>query len=171
MFRLNNPAMSYRTLTVSGLGAGERLVDLDFWNKDGNLYTQSNTGALYRVNTATGALTLDTPGAVGKVGTPAAIDFNPAAFRLRVLNTTDDNYRPTPGTGNVTSDGKLLYTAGDVSAGKNPNLTAAAYTNPVANGQKPDTTTLYSIDADTDQLVKHTGTPEFSTLNSTALAN
>ncbi|QFP77875.1 DUF4394 domain-containing protein [Deinococcus sp. AJ005] len=166
-FGLDNPATSYKTLTLTGLGAGQTLVDLDFWNKDGALYTMSNTGALYRVNTATGALTLDTPSIVG---TPAAIDFNPAAFRLRVFNTTDDNFRLTPSTGEspnlLTSDGKLAYVAGDVNAGKNPNLVAAAYTNSV-NGQRPDATAtaLYSMDADTDQLVLHTVGAAFSTLN------
>ena len=161
-FGLDNPATSYKTLTLTGLGAGQTLVDLDFWNKDGALYAMSNTGALYRVNTATGALTLDTS---GMVGTPAAIDFNPAAFRLRVFNTTDDNFRLTPMTGVTTADGKLAYLAGDANAGKNPNLVAAAYSNSVANGVAPSTTSLYSIDGDTDQLVQHSGPAAFSTLN------
>ncbi|WP_415788861.1 DUF4394 domain-containing protein [Deinococcus saxicola] len=168
-FGLDNPATSYKTLTLTGLGAGQTLVDLDFWNKDGVLYTMSNTGALYRVNTATGALTLDTP---SSVGTPAAIDFNPAAFRLRVLNTTDDNFRVTPVTGVTTADGKLVYLASDANAGKNPNLVAAAYTNSVANGVAPTGgTALYSMDADTDQLVLHTAGPEFSTLNTVGKLN
>jgi len=153
-FGLGNAGASYSTRAFTGLGAGETLVDLDFWNKDSALYALSSNGTLYKVDPATGALTKDSMGALA---TPAAMDFNPAAGRLRVFSTADDNFRITPATGAVTADGKLVYTSTDVKTGTNPTLTAAAYTNSFAGSTPAATeTALYSIDAGTDTLVMHT---------------
>lgn len=177
-FGTDNAASSLRRMAVTGLGSGETLVDLDVFNKDGMLYAMSNTGRLYMVNTNTGALTLNTS---GTLGTPQVIDFNPAALRLRVFSAGDMNYRLTPATGSaadgtVTPDGMLMYAATDTNVGKNPNLVAAAYTNsfkgyqPVMADFDP-ATTLFSIDADLDILVRHSSTAapaptgNFSTLN------
>lgn len=171
-FGLDNASVSVTTRALTGLGVGETLVDLDVFNKDGALYALTDTGKLYRVDTATGALTLNTS---GSLGAPRVMDFNPAALRLRVFSTGDMNYRLTPATGSptdgaVTDDGMLMYAATDANAGKNPNLVAAAYTNsfqgyqPVMADFNPPTT-LYSVDADLDTLVTHTVGPAFSTLN------
>jgi len=179
-FGTDNAANSVRRMNLTGLGAGETLVDLDVFNQDGNLYALTDTGRLYQVNTQTGGLTLNTS---GNLGAPRVMDFNPAALRLRVFSTGDMNYRltPAPGStaspaGTVTNDGMLMYAATDPSAGKNPNLVAAAYTNsfrgyqPVVADFDP-ATTLYSIDADQGTLVRHSSTAapapmgNFSTLN------
>jgi hypothetical protein len=172
-FGTDNAASSVKRMNITGLGAGDTLVDLDVFNQDGNLYALSDTGKLYQVNTQTGALTLNTS---GSLGAPRVIDFNPAAERLRVFSTGDMNYRltPAPGSaaspaGTVTDDGMLTYATTDTNAGKNPNLVAAAYTNSF-KGFKPTTeytptTTLYSIDADLGILVSHSVGPAFSTLN------
>lgn len=160
-FGTDNAADSVKRTAITGLGAGETLVDLDVFNRDGNLYGLTDTGKLYQVDTQTGALTLNTS---GNLGAPRVIDFNPAAERLRVFSTGDMNYRLTPTTGVVTDDGMLAYALTDKNAGKNPNLVAAAYINSF-KGSKPDATTLYSIDADLGILVMHTVGPAFSTLN------
>lgn len=166
-FGVDNAPVSVSRMSLTGLGAGETLVDLDVFNKDGNLYALSDVGKLYGVNTTTGALTANTS---GNLGAPRVIDFNPAALRLRVFSTGDMNYRLTPGDGTVTADGTLTYAATDANAGKDPNLVAAAYTNsfqgyqPVMADFNPPTT-LYSVDADLDTLVTHTVGPAFSTLN------
>ncbi|WP_019009010.1 DUF4394 domain-containing protein [Deinococcus aquatilis] len=168
-FGLDNAGASYSTRAFTGLGAGETLVDLDFWNKDSALYALSSNGTLYKVDPATGALSKDSMGALA---TPAAMDFNPAAGRLRVFSTADDNFRITPATGLVTPDGKLVYTGTDVKTGTNPTLTAAAYTNSFAGVTPAATeTALYSIDAGTDTLVMHTVGPAFSTLNTVGNLN
>ncbi|MFB9991819.1 DUF4394 domain-containing protein [Deinococcus oregonensis] len=173
-FGLGNAGASYSTRAFTGLGAGETLVDLDFWNVDNALYGLSSSGMLYKIDPATGAATPDIGGAVG---TPAAMDFNPVALRLRVFNTTDDNFRVTPtnstaATKGTTADGKLVYTLLDPKTGTNPTLTAAAYTNSFAGAPVTgDTTALYSIDAGTDSLVMHTGAPQFSTLNTVGPLN
>ncbi|MFC4637583.1 DUF4394 domain-containing protein [Deinococcus hohokamensis] len=176
-FGTDNAERSVTRLSLTGLGASETLVDLDVFNRDGMLYALSSAGTLYSVNTTTGALTRNTSGALG---TPQVIDFNPAAERLRVFSAGDLNYRLTPATGSatdgaLTADGMLMYAADSSAAGRDPNLVAAAYTNSF-RGFKPTTeytpaTTLLSIDADLDALIRHSNTAapapagNFSTLN------
>ncbi|MDB5045294.1 MAG: hypothetical protein JWQ08_1344 [Deinococcus sp.] len=173
-FGLDNAGASYSTRAFSGLGTGETLVDLDFWNVDNGLYGLSSNGTLYKIDPATGAATKDYVGTT--LGTPTAMDFNPVARRLRVFNSTDDNFRITPlnstAAAGTTADGKLVYGPTDVKTGTNPTLTAAAYTNSFASAPVTgDTTALYSIDAGTDTLVMHTGGPAFSTLNTVGNLN
>ena len=173
-FGLGNAGASYSTRAVTGLSAGETLVDLDFWNVDNGLYGLSSNGTLYKIDPATGALTKDYVGTT--LGTPTAMDFNPVARRLRVFNSTDDNFRITPLTSSAaagtTADGKLVYGATDSRTGTNPTLTAAAYTNTFAGAPVTgDTTALYSVDAGTDTLVLHEGAPQFSMLKTVGPLN
>jgi hypothetical protein len=53
-------------------------------------------------------------------------------------------------TGAVTVDQPLAYASGDPNSGKNPNITANAYTNSRAGATS---TQLYAIDYDLDTLV------------------
>ncbi|TSA87825.1 DUF4394 domain-containing protein [Deinococcus detaillensis] len=176
-FGADNASASLTTTSITGLGSGETLADIDF-NTNGGLLTGLTTnGKLYTINTDSGAATFTVSAAAPGVGTPQVIDFNPAAQRLRVLSAGDINYRLTPATtaatsGTVTADGTLTFLSTDANTGKNPNLVAAAYTNSFKDF-KPDgttsTTTLYSVDADLDILVKHTSAADaagtFSILN------
>lgn len=146
---------------VTGLHQGDALVDIDvFFSKDRQLYGLGQSGTLYMLDPKTGQATVDTANA--SVGSPVAIDFNPAADRLRIFSAGDANYRLTPGTGVVSNDGTLSFAAADLNAGANPNVRAGAYINNVDN---PGTTTLFSIDADLNALLRHSGGPQFSTLN------
>ncbi|AFD24414.1 DUF4394 domain-containing protein [Deinococcus gobiensis] len=172
-FGTANAAASYRAVSVTGLAAGEALVDLDFRNTDNRLYAATAAGKIYVINTDTGAATAD-GSSVGKA--TQAIDFNPVANRLRVVGTANDNYRltvtstPVPSTspaGTVTSDGNFAYAAGDATTA--PVLTAAAYTNSYNDstaGAVPTgaATVLYTIDSANDTLVENTVGPAFSTL-------
>ncbi|AZI43893.1 DUF4394 domain-containing protein [Deinococcus psychrotolerans] len=176
-FGADNAAASLTTTSITGLGSGETLADIDF-NTNGGLLTGLTTnGKLYTINTDSGAATFTVSAATPGVGTAQVIDFNPAAQRLRVLSANDMNYRLTPATtaatsGTVTADGTLTFLSTDANTGKNPNLVAAAYTNSFKDF-KPDATatTLYSVDADLDILVKHTSAADpapagnFSVLN------
>lgn len=171
-FGTDNAAASLTRQTVSGLGSGETLIDLDVRNTDNRLYAVSSTGKLYILSPTTGGLTAD--GAALTTASPVAIDFNPVANRLRVFAEADRNFRvtlgtvPTPATspgGTVTDDGSLMYAGSSL----NPDLVAAAYTNSFndsATGavKAGTTTTLFSIDAAQDTLVRHTVGPQFSTL-------
>ncbi|GGK94908.1 DUF4394 domain-containing protein [Deinococcus radiotolerans] len=173
-FGLDNPQASLRSLTINGLGNGETLVDLDVRNTDGQLYGVTSSGKVYRIDATTGWTTDDS--SVTLNGTSVvAVDFNPAANRLRVLGTGDFNARhtlagaPVPATTGTTADGTFAYAPTDVNAGKNPNLVAAAYTNSFNDTGKANSgqsTTLYSVDADLDALITHpaAGGPTFNTL-------
>ncbi len=152
---------------ISGLSAGDSIVDIDYYPVDGKLYgIGSATGTVYKIDRFTGAAVVDAvPQA--SVGTPLDIDFNPAADRMRVFSANDANYRITPSagtagpsganTGLVSADGTLAFGGGS----PNPNLVGAAYIN---NFDGTAVTTLYSLDADLDSLIVHSGTPQFSTV-------
>lgn len=163
------------TLPIIGLGA-DPLVDIDYRVQDGLLYGMATSGTLYKLtlNVGTATATIDvappytnTGGGAAITFTPTAIDFNPAANRLRVYAGTA-NYRLSPSanttTVGATSDGTLTYDAGSMFAGQTAALAAAAYIN---NDTDAGTgTTLYSIDAARDYLVVHpaSGGPAFSLL-------
>jgi len=58
-------------------------------------------------------------------GTLFAVDFNPAADRLRILSNTGQNLRHNVNAGGMTiANGALNYTAGTADTG----ITGAAYT-------------------------------------------
>lgn len=72
-----------------------------------------------------------------------SIDFNPVADRLRIVTTTNQNWRVNVDTGIVIVDGTLNYPADPMAV---PNIRAIAYTNVNVN------TVLYGIDATTRNL-------------------
>lgn len=149
---------------VTGLNAGDSLADIDVFASDNlKLYGLGTSGQLYTLNPASGAAS--TVGSGAAVGSPVAMDFNPAADRLRVLSG-DANFRIQPFTGGLAADdGLFTYAAGDANFGADPALAAAAYINNLDN---PGATALYSIDAGLNSLVLHSGGPQFSTLNTVA---
>ena len=137
------------TLSVSGLN-GESLSGIDFRPSNGQLYALGSAGSLYTINTATGAAAAIGPGV--PVGSGAVgFAFNPVPDAIRVVTSEDLNLRVNPNTGTTTTDTPLAYAAGDVNAGVNPTVTAAAYTNQVAG--TVTSTMLYGIDAGTRSLV------------------
>lgn len=163
-----NPSMILSTSpAISGVSPGDSIADIDVYPVNGLLHGIGGaTGNLYRINPLTGVAVLDVvPQA--SIGNPTDIDFNPTVDRLRVFSAGDLNFRLTPsvntagptgaGAGAVNADGMLAYVGGT----PNPNLVGNAYTN---NFDGAATTTLYSIDADTDMLVVHSVGPQFSTL-------
>ncbi|WP_424950676.1 DUF4394 domain-containing protein [Deinococcus sp.] len=174
-FGLGNASSSATSKAITGLNSGDTLVDLDFNPYNGSLYAFAANGQVYTVDTGTGAATANTT----PIGTLAAYktDFNPVANRVRVFDSAANNFRlsvdPPPGVaspkGTISVDGKLAYAAGDANAAKTPNLMGAAYTNSYYNGgagsgAAPTGTSLYSVDATTNTLDLHTGTPTFNTL-------
>lgn len=145
-FGIDNPGSTNFIGTVSGLGAGETLVGIDFRPATGQLYGLSSAGQLYTVNTSTGAATA--VGGTGAVlnGSSFGMDFNPTVDRIRVTSNANQNIRMHPTTGNVVSpDGNLAYANGD-----SPFVVASAYTNNFAGAT---TTTLYDLDSRTNTLL------------------
>ena len=139
---------------VTGLGAGESIIGLDFRPANGGLYALTKdaaaAGRLYRIERTSGVATLVAPLAPIDVsdpytalsGTKFGINFNPIADRLRVVSDVGMNIRVNPGTAGVLTDNAI-----------NPgpaNIVGVAYINSYAGAAS---TTLYDIDSSNDSLL------------------
>lgn len=143
-------------VAITGLASGESLLGLDMRPATGEIFAVSSSSRLYRVNAFTGAATVVAGGGATPLPTlngTVAIDFNPAADRIRITTSTGQNLRANPNTGGLVSDdsaafGALRYNTGDPNANLAPRIVATAYTNS-GPGQQPGAagTTLYAIDA------------------------
>lgn len=155
--------------TITGLGAGERLISIDYRPVNDTVYGLSTTGVLYRLNTDTGAATRASTvmiAGVNPITTGIAAmrnynaDFNPVPNALRVVSTaagtpeTSENLRVPPavvdGGGESIRDTDLTLagspTPADFSVGN------IAYTNSFA-GPQPTTTRLFDIDTRNHRLL------------------
>ncbi|TDP88317.1 putative secreted protein with PEP-CTERM sorting signal [Aquabacterium commune] len=137
-------------VSITGLGASERLLGLDLRPSNGLLYSISSAGKLYTLGTdgqASFVATLSTP-ITGSVG----FDFNPVAdvngaVSLRVLTTGGSNYAVNANNGTVTT--QTAVTAAGSTA--KLALTGAAYAD---NDADLATTAvkLYAIDTASNGL-------------------
>lgn len=169
-FATDKPNQTIRSVRVTGLRAGDRLVGIDFRASDlnadgvdniGRLYAVSSGpagGAIYLIDPATGVATfsraLVTAGGapVALSGTSFGAGFNPVVDRLRVHSDAEQNLRINVDNGLTISDAPLAFRSDDVNAGANPDVTGTAYRNSDAD---PATgTELYAIDAARDVLVE-----------------
>ena len=149
-----SPGTVARTVTITGLPAGETLVGIDFRPRTGQLYAVSTASRIYTLNTTTGAAT-----AVGTAAfTPAAngtafgVDFNPVPDRIRFVSDAEQNLRLHPDTGGLAgTDTTIAFATGDANQAANPNLVGAAYSSNIAG---TTTTTMYAIDSNLDILVR-----------------
>ncbi len=160
-FNAGRPGRILKTLTITGLQAGETLLGIDYRVSKDQLYALGSSGRLYTVNEDTAAASVvGMPFTVKLEGTQFGFDFNPTVDRIRVVSNTGQNLRLHPDTGavvdsnatleGVQTDGKLTYAAGDVNFAKSPMAVGAAYTY-----NKADTkiTTNFALDAATGALV------------------
>jgi len=141
------PATMVGSVAVSGLAAGESLLGIDFRPADAKLYALGSAGNVYTIEPSTGVATLkvalkaangdDDPFAA-LAGSDFAVDFNPAADRLRVVSNSGQNLRINVDTGDATTDGVISL------AGGSPHVTAAGYTNAFFG---TTATQLFDIDA------------------------
>lgn len=154
--------------------AGETIVGIDFRPATGQLYAvginaTANTGTLYLVDPAAGTLTVvgngGLPGGIAFVDAALApidfpadatwgVDFNPAADRVRVVNSAGQNFRIQPVTGVGVDFGAANGTNPDANLnGGTTKLDAVAYTNgPPAAGVSPPPTAEYGLDSSTNAL-------------------
>lgn len=149
-----SPGMLNST-TISGLSPTEQILSIDFRPLTGELYGLSDQSAIYTLNPMSGAAT--------KVGTGFAdalnggnfgFDFNPQIDRIRIVSDADQNFvaHPTTGNANVAATTPVAYVAGDVNAGKQPNVVHHAYDGNVF-GQLATMSQLRAIDTQLDILV------------------
>jgi hypothetical protein len=162
-FNSATPGTILGSAPVTGLGAGENLVGIDFRPAGGTLFGLSSGNRLYTINTGTGAATaLGSAGAFTLSGANFGFDFNPVVDRIRVTSNLDQNLRLNPNDATLSAtDTNLAYAAGDPNAAANPNLVGSAYINSVAGAA---TTTLFGIDSNLDVLVTQ-NPPNSGTLN------
>src|SRR5262249_52015905 len=80
-FDRQTPGTIQGALPITGLPAGESILDVDFRPRTGQVYGLGSGGHLYTINTSTGAATQVGTGtfAVPLSGTAFGIDFDPAA--------------------------------------------------------------------------------------------
>jgi hypothetical protein len=143
-FDTSAPGAFGSAVTITGLQGGESPLAIDVRPATGQLYLLGSSSRLYVLNPVTGIAV-----AVGPAFTPAlsgasfGFDFNPTVDRIRVVSNTGQNLRLNPDTG------AMVAVDGNLNPGT-PNAVGAAYTNNVAGAA---VTTLYVIDATTDQLL------------------
>jgi hypothetical protein len=140
------PGLAGAPIPVTGLGAGQTLVGIDFRPLDRQLVGVASAGTggvVYAINPSTGAAT-QINSSMTLTGSAFGVDFNPVPNALRVVSDANQNLRITMGgAGVVNTDGML--NPGD------PNVVGAAYSNNVPGGINGQTT-LYVIDSVLDAL-------------------
>lgn len=137
---------------IGGLGEDETVVGIDFRPANGQLYAATDGNNLYTVELGTATATLVQALTPAFSGSRFGLDFNPVPDRLRITSGADQNLRCNPSAGfpACTVDTALAFGAGDLNAGRNPNVVGSAYTNSVAGAAS---TTLYGIDSTLNALV------------------
>jgi Domain of unknown function (DUF4394) len=144
------------------LDGGASLVGFDVRPADGKLYGLAPDGAIVVVDAKTGKwekksqLSEKLP-----EGATFAVDFNPVADRMRVISSTGMSLRINVDDGKATVDGQLKYADADANKGKQPRVTAVAYSNSYAGTKE---TALYDLDAANATYVRQ-APPNDGTLN------
>lgn len=168
VFSLSTPN-SVQERSISGVQVDEKFIGIDYrlrttTDKSGVLYGLTNKANLYTINTDTGVATLVTPlkpatgsSYAGLQGTSFAVDFNPAADRLRVISNTGQSLRINVDTGETIKDGDINGIAGAI-------VTAAAYTNSFKTAISGVATELFDLDQTNQTLVKQ-DPPNNGTIN------
>src|SRR4051812_22880574 len=146
---------SVTTVPVTGLQAGETLVDIDVRPNPTSpgvqsLYGIGSTSRVYIINPLTGTATaVGAAGAFTLNGTAFGVDFNPIPDRIRLVSNTEQNLRLNPNDGtraDVPTNDSALSPAG--------NIVSVAYDRnyPRLTGDSTPTT-LYGIDSAAGTLV------------------
>jgi len=140
--------------SVTGLmGLDSALIGIDFRVQDGKLYGVGTGGGVYTIdpNTAQATFVNQLSVALDPLATSFAVDFNPAADRLRILSDRGQNLRHNVNAGGVTATDAPLTIAAGANVVTATGVTAAAYTN---NDLAASTgTTLYDVATMQDQVV------------------
>ena len=140
---------------MSGLGAGESLLSIDFRPLTGELYGLSSGNAVYTLNPNSGVATLVGSGFTNPLnGGSFGFDFNPVIDRIRIVSDANQNFvaHPTTGNANVAATTPVFFAAGDVNAAKDPHVVHHAYDGNVF-GVLGAATQLRAIDTNLDILV------------------
>lgn len=150
-------------VAISGLDAGETLLQIAFRPANKQLYGITSNAYLVTVNVDTGAATRlsNSPFLSNATLTNPVVDFNPVGDYLRVINyqsagANNVNLRVDPTTGQqlqTDGDGSLSFVTNDTNEGEAPLLAAIAQSNAEDDATS---TTLYGLDITTQSLVRIT---------------
>jgi hypothetical protein len=141
---------------------GGNLIGIDFRPADNTptkLYGLTDLGTIYNIDVSAQRF-----GQIQKISTmnprftggfENVFDFNPVVNAIRVSGSNDQNLAVVNGAdgsnlSTVAVQTKFVYAQGDVNAGKDPEISGAAYTNNVAGATS---TIYYAVDHDLDTLV------------------
>lgn len=171
LFESSRPDVALFTTRITGLARGEQLAGIDFRPATGELFAVGRSNRIYTINvTAVTATQVGPTFASPFSATGIGFDFNPTVDRIRLVGTTNQNFRLNPITGAVVDfdpvtpglqvDGNLFY-----ADGSDPDIAHVAYANSFAGAT---VTELYGIDVDTDTLVNIGGGPNNASPNSGA---
>lgn len=137
--------------TITGLAAGETLLDIDFRSSEGKLYALSSAGKVYDISSSSVATLIstltadpaDTSSPFTALSTTAryTLDVDPVQDRLRVIGSNGDNLKVDMNTGLTTTDTSV--TAGTVGGLASTDVSTAG------SGRS---TALYGIDTGTDAV-------------------
>jgi Domain of unknown function (DUF4394) len=147
-FNARSPERIRDIQAITGLPAGVKLQGIDFRPATGDLYGVGSDSVVYRVNPWTGIAVAEGPAFTPTLrGKSFGVDFNPVPDKIRVVSDDRQNLRLNVDEGNVLSVDKDI----------NPGMAAivgAGYLNSSFNATRPAATTLYVVDAASDQLFK-----------------
>ena len=126
---------------ITGLTGNQKLVGIDFRPLTGQLYAlgydpalMTANAQLYTVDPKSGIATAVSAApislALGAATERIGFNFNPVDDVARVVSANDTNYRISPITGDLVTDGTLAYATTDPNKTRNPRISGAAYTNP-----------------------------------------
>lgn len=161
-FESNAPGTITKTVTITGLDAGESLLGIDFRPTNGSLLALGSSSRGYLIDFSSGQAFAGAYGAFTLNGTSFGFDVNPVADRVRITSNTGQNLRLNPNDGTLTAtDTSLNFAAGDRNAGATPTVVASAYTNSFSGS---GATVLYDLDSNLDALVIQ-NPPNAGTLN------
>jgi uncharacterized protein DUF4394 len=152
----NNTLYSLSGSTFNRIGAiapvSGTVRECDFRTATNVLYCVTSNGNFYTVNPANAAATR-VAGLNPNNANSQMLDINPMADAFRWVGTDELNYAITKGTNGVFNtvavQTAMAYVAGDVNAGRNPNIVSGAYDN---NQNGLATTTFYFGDSATNQI-------------------
>ncbi len=170
-FDTSKPGTINSTVSITGLGTGQTVVQMSYQPSTGTLYCITNDGFLCTLVPTTGVATIYVPPNGNSLPftqqlgsgnntvrlTNPEMCFDPVSGGVRVissqynllvdLNTGTVGINGTTGTNGT----QVAFDGQDVNAKKTPQLAGIAYTNPVAGAGQ---TTLYALDVTTASLVR-----------------
>jgi Domain of unknown function (DUF4394) len=149
LVRFASNARVFKAIQVKGVDGN--LQGIDFRPANGLLYGVTDTDNVYIINPDNGQAKLASKlSSSFDGGFQSGFDFNPVPDRLRIVGSNDQNFRTNVDNGAVNVDKPVAYGLSDSNSGKDPNITAIAYTNSRAGATS---TQLFGIDYNLDTLV------------------